>query len=78
MHMRCDSHEPSGSGESGERTGRRQMTTRGKWKECVQRKGLLTEERMLLPQNDNTEEPQHRHKRDKEQGSVTVLHLGNK
>jgi hypothetical protein len=46
-------------------------------KECVQRKGLLIEERMLLPLNDNTEEPQHRHKRDQEQGSVTMLHLWN-
>jgi hypothetical protein len=77
MHMRCDSHEPSGSGESGERAGRRQMTECWNRKECVQRKGLLIEERMLLPLNDNTEEPQHRHKRDQEQGSVTMLHLWN-
>lgn len=47
-------------------------------KKGMKRKDLLINERTLTPHDDNTEEQYYRRKRDKEQGSVTVLHLRNK
>jgi hypothetical protein len=54
------------------------MAERRKRKERVERKDLFIEERTLLPQHNSAEEQQHWRERNKEQGSVIMLHLRNK
>jgi hypothetical protein len=73
----CVAGSLSGSGESGEYGGRRKVTEGRKVKQRIESEALLIDGCSLSLRDDKAEQPQHRRKRNEEQGSMTMLHLRN-